>query len=237
MSIFRFKQFNVAQDQCGMKISSVACVFAAKIAAKKFSTLLDIGTGTGVLSLMVAQKNAADIRAIEFDAAAAKQAKENFANSKWHSRIHLIEANVINWAETSNATFDCIICNPPFFKGQLQSPDFQRNNARHSEVLGAETLACIADKLLTSEGQAHFLIANGYENTYITHFELKGFSLQEHTEIFANPYKNKPFCHVLSFSKVANPLIINYFYMQDEQNKMHTSYKELMHDYLIIFGE
>jgi tRNA1Val (adenine37-N6)-methyltransferase len=235
MSVFRFKQFNVAQDKCGMKISSVACVFAALIAPQKFTSLLDIGTGTGVLSLMIAQKNGAEIVAIEMDIAAATQAKENFANSKWHFRMTVEQANVIDWAEQSEMKFDCLICNPPFFKKQQQSVDLQRNMARHSEILDAHALAKISTKLLHTEGKAHFLIANGYETAYKAEFQAQGFCLLEHTEVFAHPNKNTAFCHILSFGKKHNDLITNCFYIQNEHLEMHSAYKELMRDYLIIF--
>lgn len=238
MSVFQFKQFKVAQDRCGMKISSVACVFAALIAPKPFSNLLDIGAGTGVLSLMIAQKNAANITAIELEAEAAQQATENFEMSKWNSRLMLLQENVIKWAAEQTAPhYDCIVCNPPFFKGQANSSDFQRNLARHSQTLDATALAKISEKMLFSDGQAHFLIANGYEKQYTLAFEAQGFHLIESVQIFAHPFKQTPFCYILSFSKIPQNLLMSRFDMQDEHFQMHPYYKELMKDYLIIFAD
>lgn len=235
MAIFQFKQFSVAQDRCGMKISSVACVFAALIAPKSFRSLLDIGTGTGVLSLMIAQQNTANIQAIEMETEAFWQAKENFENSKWHAQLKITQANAIDWAQATTEKYDCIICNPPFFKGQTNAQDFQRNLARHSEMLDAKALAKISEKCLLTEGQAHFLLANGYEKEYLLAFENVGFHLIESMQIFAHHLKKMPFCHILSFSKLPKSLVSSRFDMQDENFEMHPRYKELMKEYLIIF--
>ncbi len=153
---FQFKQFTVQQQHCAMKVCTDACVFAAiaanRIAAEKIpvDNILDIGTGTGLLGLMLAQKTTAVIDAIETDEAAWATATQNFAHSPWAHRLNALHVNAINF--TSAKKYDCIISNPPFFEGDLPSADEKRNAAMHSSELNFAMLLSVIKKHLSSNG-------------------------------------------------------------------------------------
>ena len=149
---FQFKQFLIKQDKCAMKVCTDACLlgaFAANRLPLTVHRLLDIGTGTGLLSLMLAQRNLnAVIDAVEIDEAAAEQAKENFNNSPWKERLNVHNEPIQKFAKSINKKYDVIICNPPFFENDLKSNDNQRNLALHSAALSLEELISIVGFLL-----------------------------------------------------------------------------------------
>ncbi|UAY56729.1 tRNA1(Val) (adenine(37)-N6)-methyltransferase [Arachidicoccus terrestris] len=155
---FRFKQFEVKQGKTAMKVCTDSCLFGALLPCidQNRTRILDIGTGTGLLSLMYAQRHAdAQIDAIELDEAAFEQAKENFAVSPWPDRLTAIQADFRSYGsieENNIAKYDLIFSNPPFFEGDLKSADNQRNQALHSTDLGFEGLVRNTEALLQPEG-------------------------------------------------------------------------------------
>ncbi|HEY0356693.1 MAG TPA: methyltransferase [Flavisolibacter sp.] len=159
---FQFKQFIVHHDRCAMKVTTDACLFGAWIAKElvhtgsKNKNLLDIGTGTGLLSLMVVQENDMQIDAVEIDAAAAEQAQENIEASPWKERIHVINENIIH--TSSNMKYDAIMCNPPFYENELASPRDQKNLAHHSSELKLQQVMDIIRNRLKPGGRFYLLL-------------------------------------------------------------------------------
>jgi len=159
-SYFQFKQFTVQQDRCAMKVCTDACLFGAFISTNQLVSpddpsasfpCLDIGTGTGLLSLMLAQKNPkALIDAVEIDAQAAAQATENFAASPWKDRLRCINTDILSFSPEKKYTF--IFSNPPFFEDDLRSADARKNNAKHDTVLHLARLVQRAQELLSEKG-------------------------------------------------------------------------------------
>lgn len=154
---FRFKQFTINQDRCAMKVSTDACIqgACAKVPANA-KRVLDIGAGTGLLSLMLAQRFPEIlIDAVEADAAAFEQAKENVAASPFADRIRLIHADARAFDPADK--YDFMICNPPFFSNSLKGPVETRNKARHDETLSQEDLISLMQRTLKKEATACFL--------------------------------------------------------------------------------
>ncbi len=133
---FSFKQFTIWQDQCAMKVCTDSCIFGATLPTlnernHQINKVLDVGAGTGLLSLMYAQLNEkCTITAIEIEPNAAKQAKKNIEASKFANKITLLATDFFDYNTETN--FDLIICNPPFYEHDLKSPDKNRNLAHHS---------------------------------------------------------------------------------------------------------
>jgi tRNA1Val (adenine37-N6)-methyltransferase len=160
-SYFQFKQFRIEQDRCAMKVCTDACVLGATADVTSATRLLDIGTGTGLLALMAAQRNpSAYIEAVEIDAAAAAQAAANFAASPWASRLMVHALSLRAFAATQPAPFDHILCNPPFFRNALRSPDAARTTARHTadDTLAFEEITEFAHQFLMPHGQLTVLL-------------------------------------------------------------------------------
>lgn len=155
---FQFKQFTVRQDKCAMKVSTDACIQGAWTPIDgNVSTVLDIGTGTGLLSLMTVQRNSRiHIDAIELDAEAAAQARENIASSPWWHSIRIIDADVRN--HVFEKKYDMVICNPPFFNNSLLGNDNCRNSVRHTLSLSYTDLLAVMQKALKPTGYASVLL-------------------------------------------------------------------------------
>jgi len=153
----------VHQEHTAMKVCTDACLFGAWAAADaqihSAKKILDIGSGTGLLSLMLAQQSTAHITAIEIEAGAFEQTKTNFELSPWKDRLDAIHSSIQDFVSTNNQTlFDCIITNPPFYEGDLNSPDHTKNLAAHSTALPWDALAEAAASLLQENGAWYVLV-------------------------------------------------------------------------------
>ena len=150
-SWFQFQQFRVNQDRCAMKISTDAVLLGALAEASNPLSILDIGAGTGVIALMLAQRfPLANVMAIELDEDAADQAEQNFSESQFSDRLELVQGRIQDFS--SSEKFDLIVSNPPFFPDHLKSQDAKRNKALHTDELSFEELIGNVTMLLGEKG-------------------------------------------------------------------------------------
>ncbi|GGH57153.1 tRNA1Val (adenine37-N6)-methyltransferase [Filimonas zeae] len=160
---FQFKQFTVHQEACAMKVCTDACLFGAWVVEKvksqkgKIKKILDIGAGTGLLSLMLAQAIEADIDAVEIDEQAALQAGSNFAACPWQQRLRVHTLPVQLYGGTDNG-YELVVSNPPFFENDLKSSDNKRNLALHSAALSLDELFIAAGTLAQPRAQFALLL-------------------------------------------------------------------------------
>lgn len=159
---FQFKEFTVYQDQSAMKVTTDASLFGAWVASRievkeiQPERILDIGTGTGLLSLLVAQKSEAVIDAVELEENAFRQAESNISISPWKDRINVINSDVKHFL--SAGFYDLIISNPPFFENELESPDKAANLARHDAGLTLIDLLNVVNNRLSDSGSFAVLL-------------------------------------------------------------------------------
>lgn len=153
MSGFQFKQFYVAQDRCAMKVGTDGVLVGAWCDTGGARRVLDVGCGTGLIALMLAQRceAEAEITGIEIDGDAAEQARENVANSPWPDRIAIAHTKMQDYHPT--APLDLIVSNPPYFTNALKAPDAKRTAARHNDTLSVEDLAHFAKEHLSATGR------------------------------------------------------------------------------------
>jgi tRNA1Val (adenine37-N6)-methyltransferase len=161
-TFFQFKQFTIHQEHCAMKVCTDACLFGGWMGEKvknqksKIKNILDVGAGTGLLSLMLAQESNARIDAVEIDEQAAMQAADNMESSPWKERLQVIEGDIRQLH--LGRKYDLVITNPPFFENNLKSPDGKRNLALHSESLSLEELTGVVQKELAADGAFAILL-------------------------------------------------------------------------------
>jgi tRNA1Val (adenine37-N6)-methyltransferase len=234
---FRFKQFTIYQDQCSMKVCTDACVFGAHVAAciergaMVINDILDIGTGTGLLSLLLAQKNEANIDAIEIDNTAAMQAQQNFKNSPWRDRLEVFNTDVLQYQ--TGKKYGCIIANPPFFEDDLHSPDERKNKAKHDLTLSLHQLIKVIDEHLSMDGFFTILLPYHRADKFITVagknqlYLVKKLALQ-HTQ------KHPMFRAVLYFTRT-NPIDIveENLAIKDSDGNYTMAFKTVLKDYYL----
>jgi tRNA1Val (adenine37-N6)-methyltransferase len=158
---FRFRQFTVRQDRCLMKVGTDGVLLGAWADVSGAEAILDIGAGTGLIALMVAQR-APDARvdAVELDPDSAVQASENAAASPWAGRVRVFSGSIQDFAAQATGRYDCILSNPPFFSAALRSPHKGRNQVRHDDSLPFSDLLRAVDRLLSDGG--HFCVILPY---------------------------------------------------------------------------
>ena len=166
---FQFKQFSVAQDQCAMKIGTDAVLLGAWTRLdSQPNSILDIGAGTGVLGLMMAQRSTAElIDALENDDAAYEQCVGNFEASDWGDRLFCYHASLEEFTEEIEDQYDLIISNPPFYTDSFKTENEVRNKARFEDAMPFTELLKSVSKLLSPTGHFNVVIPFSEESSFI----------------------------------------------------------------------
>ncbi len=153
-SIFRFKQFEIEQNGCTMKVGTDGVLLGAWSNVEGRKEMLDIGTGTGVIAIMLAQRKLdANVDAVEIDSTACQTAKKNMLNSPFSNRLNSFEESIQDFAKTTRKEYDLIVCNPPFFTGGTLSAQTSRNDVRHTIKLPNGDLLNSVQRLLKKDGK------------------------------------------------------------------------------------
>lgn len=231
--IFHFQQFDIHQGRAAMKVGTDSDLLGALCAGG--SRILDIGTGTGVLSLMLAQRcPEAQITAIEIDSDAVLDARQNFALSPWSDRLHLKHISLQDYLlQHSVPQFDSVVCNPPFFHRSLHCPDAGRTRARHTASLPFSTLVGGAYNLLLPGGSFSVCLPTEVLADFTQLCLQTGFTPRRVLHIKTLPHK-APKRHVLVMNKGAHGAV------QEEECCMRNAdqtrsdwYLQLMADFLL----
>jgi len=173
-----------------MKVSLDACLFGAVCETETAQSILDIGTGTGLLSLMLAQRSRANIQAVELDKAAAIQAQQNVINSPFHQQITVHNDSIQGYcANHPHDQFDLIICNPPFFSDHLKGSNAKRNLARHNEGLSFIDLVTCMTQCLNNHGTAWVLLPQHEHPNFLPLANQNGLYLEKHIDIYSRENK------------------------------------------------
>ena len=197
---FRFKQFTVHQQHCAMKVGTDGTLLGAwALATEGSCRIFDIGTGTGLIALMMAQRYPkAQVTAIDIDDGAVRQAKENVSASPFADRINVMKADVLTFKEEEK--YDSIVCNPPFFEDSLICPDPQRTEARHTVSLGYRQLMEATFRLLKDDGRFSLIMPSDYRERLEGEAHLRGFFISRLCSVQTTPSK-APKRYMIEFTK------------------------------------
>ncbi len=229
---FKFKQFTVHQEKCAMKVCTDACLFGALLPKITNGNTLDIGTGTGLLSLMLAQKNPnIKIDAVEIDKDAYEQAQTNFSESNWSGRLNVV-LNDINSFKSSHQ-YDFIFSNPPFFENDLKSNDNKRNLAMHSAGLGFEDLLSNVVRLLDLDGTFAVLLPFSTEIKFIEKATTYGLFVTTITRVKQST-KHSFFRSIIFFTRIQQDIAIKEITIKDEQNNYTKAFADLLREYYLF---
>jgi tRNA1Val (adenine37-N6)-methyltransferase len=239
-SYFKFKQFTILQDKCAMKVCTDACLFGALVANNIFSTstandtlqCLDIGTGTGLLSLMAAQQNKnINIDAIEIVEPAAEQAGENIAASHWTDRIQVFNEDILNFLPGKQ--YDCIFSNPPFYEDDLKSAVKAKNNAKHDTSLSLLQLLHIVDSYLTTDGFFSVLLPYHRVDYFIEESIKTGFHLTRQI-LVKQTLKHKFFRGILFLNRKETEPELSEITIRDTEHNYTPEFSATLKDYYLF---
>ncbi len=233
---FRFKKFTINQNLCAMKVGTDAVLLGSWCNENNANSILDIGTGTGVLALMMAQKNInAKITGIDVDSLAISQAIDNFKLSIYHHQISIKNISVQVFSKFETSKFDLIISNPPYFENSSKANTLTRTLARHNDSLSYEDLFESVGKLLTSDGKFYAIYPYNEMERILEIAQIHNLNIQNKLIIFTKATKT-PKRVIMHFSFNSAKSNSSSLIIQNEIRHDYTEdYKNLTKDFYINF--
>lgn len=216
-----------------MKVNTDAVVLASLTTVKETENILEIGTGCGVISLMLAQKNnVTQITALDIDRESVLEADFNFKNSPYSSRLKCIHISMQEFKPEKK--YDLIVCNPPFFKNALKPKTERTVFARHDDKLGAEIFFTTAKNLINKNGRISIILPNTRLNDFTFHATINGFYIINRIDVFSKPTIDASRI-VLEFAFDKKNFNQQKLFIRDIEGNYTREYKELLKDYLLAF--
>ena len=232
-SIFAFKEFSVNQDKCSMKLGTDSVLIGAWAQSDKAKKILDIGTGTGVIALMLAQRTKAEVDAIDIEFAAHIQAKENFAASKWGKRLNSFHCSLQEFQP--NKRYDLIISNPPYFPLPKSHNDQQGNQARFTHLLSFNDLAEHVVRLLAAKGKFYAILPIHEGAMFANEAEKRKLYLTNFVWVKTTNRKKFPKRILMEFGFLKEENINDSMLVIQSENKYTDEYIRLTKDYFLQF--
>lgn len=188
-NFFRFKQFTVIQDHCAMKVGTDGVLLGAWVEVGGCRNVLDVGTGTGLIALMVAQRDSkAIIDAIDIDGGSVMQAQQNTAHSPFAQRIDVLQCSYQDFADKVDKKYDLIVSNPPYFQNSLKSPNLSRTNARHNDSLSFFEIISKGFTLLSESGRIALILPYECKQAVLDHAATVKLYANRITNVFPLPH-------------------------------------------------
>jgi tRNA1Val (adenine37-N6)-methyltransferase len=236
-SSFVFKQFTIKQDKCAMKVGTDAVVLGAWIKPNGSKSILDVGTGTGIIALMLAQKSQAQIEAIDIDESSFEQACQNISESPFATQIHVIHSSFQDFSDKhKDKKFDLIVTNPPYFEQSLKSSHEQRSYARHADYLPFEDLLTGVKKLLSNKGKFCLILPTLEAEKFRELAEKKGLFLSKLLRVKSKADKDHAKRYVMQFEFVPTEFSEETLIIENTDRHNYTdAYKQLTKDYYLNF--
>lgn len=230
---FQFKQFKIIQEKAAMKVNTDGVLLGAWTNLDGVKTVLDVGAGTGLIALMIAQRCDAIITGVEIEKNAAEEAVQNVQNSNWGNRVTIQNISFQEFAAVSEIEFDLIVSNPPFFSNGVKNADPNLSMARHNDLLPFTDIISGAVKLLTDTGKLALILPFDQSADFIEKASLNGLFLNRMTDV-------KPFP-----DRLANRCLMEFGKLESDNEKTEISvfgdskldyseeFKGLTHDFYL----
>ncbi len=188
-SYFEFKRFTIRQDRCAMKVGTDGVLLGAWVKPEGARRILDVGTGSGLIALMLAQKSEAEIEAVEIDGDAAGQAGQNVEDSPWSDRVCVHNISFQEYCMLCKNKFDLIVSNPPYFISGPESPDKNRATARHNNKLRLSEFVKGCVGLLSPKGKIGLVLPYTLREELVTVVAENNLWIEAETKILSTPLK------------------------------------------------
>lgn len=232
-SVFAFKEFSVNQDKCSMKLGTDSVLIGAWAKAENPKRVLDIGTGTGVIALMLAQRTKAEIDAIDIEYAAHVQAKENFSASRWGKRLNSHHTSIQEFSPGKK--YDLIVSNPPYFPLPKSHIDKEGVQGRFTHLLSFGDLAEHVVRLLAAKGSFYVIFPIHEGAMFTNEAEKRKLYLTNFVWVKTTNRKKFPKRILMEFSFTRKKDIEDYILIIQSENKYTEEYKALTKDYFLQF--
>ncbi len=233
---FEFKKFKIKQDKCAMKVGTDAVLLGSWVIPNGSSYILDIGTGTGIIALMLAQKSTAQIIAIDIDKDSTEQAKLNVAESSYSASIKVVHSSFQELVKTSSQKYNLIVTNPPYFIDSLKSLNDTRTIARHTDSLSFDDLLNGVKKLLDEKGKFCLILPKNEALKFREMAQVKGLYLSKLLRIRTRFEKDSEKRHLMQFEFKESEFSESTLVLESDSHRNYTpEYKELTKDYYINF--
>ncbi len=233
---FEFKKFKIKQDRCAMKVGTDAVLLGSWVIPNGSAKILDIGTGTGVIALMIAQKSNAEITAIDIDKDSTEQAQSNVAESIFHSQIRVLHSSFQDLVKTCDKKFNLIITNPPYFIDSLKSNDDTRKIARHTDSLSFGDLLDGVKKLLDEKGKFCLILPRNEALLFREMAKVKGLYLSKLLRVRTRSEKDSEKRHIMQFEFKESEFSESTLIIEEDSHRNYTAdYKALTKDYYLSF--
>ena len=231
---FQFKEFTVEQDRCAMKIGTDGVLLGAWVdIPEDVNSILDIGTGTGIIALQLAQRSQAEvIDALEIEAGAFEQAVGNFENSEWADRLYCYHASLQEFVGAMDEKYDLIISNPPYYNDTFKDLNKKRALARHTEELSFKELLSGISQILNLEGTAAFIIPYKEEEHFISlakNIKLFPSKISRYSGNLNSELKRS----LIQLKHQETPLIQEEFFLEHSRHEYSDHYKNLVKDFYL----
>ncbi len=230
---FFFKKFALFHHRSTMKIGTDAILLARWVEVSPDDEVLDIGTGCGLIPLMLAQKGIKSADAVEIDNDSYEEAAQNFSNSAWKSQLFAVNDDVKHYSEVCTKKYDLIVSNPPFFFGDNIPEKAKKGLARHTNTLSYNDLLVSVKKLLKPDGRFSLVLPARESKTFLKDAENQGFYLKKEMKIV--PIEGK------EPNRINMQLVVNQvdktesevFVLRNQDHSFTKDYKEFLKDYYL----
>lgn len=235
--VFEFKKFIIKQDKCAMKVGTDAVLLGSWVKGDHCKRILDIGTGTGIIALMLAQKINAKIIALEIDSTSYEQARQNIDESAFLTQIIVLNQSFqVYWKQYKDEKFDLIVTNPPYFVDSLKSNDSNRSIARHADVLPFPELIEGVKNILSPNGRFCLILPKKEAEIFRKLAEQNGLHLNKMLRVRSTPDKTDDKRHIMEFEFTKREYTEDVLYIRTEDpTEYSASYKHLTKDYYLNF--
>ncbi len=233
-SVFRFKQFQVRNKLSAMKVGTDGVLIGAWADVSNVNSVLDIGCGTGLISLMTAQRCNATIIGVEIDRNAAEEAKTNFENSPWVQQLFVRNIDFADMCDTDEC-YDLIISNPPFFSNGITAPDKSRATARHGLSLTYEHIIAFASTHLTASGRLVLISPYDSLDSIICKASYHRLNISRQTDVYSTPGKSQPIRILWEMSCQQQQFKHTKLHIRNSDNSYSSEYIDLTKEFYLNF--
>lgn len=232
---FTFKQFFVAHDRCAMKVGTDGVLLGAWAPVAGVTRVLDIGTGSGLIALMLAQRTGqtVSVDAVELDEQAAAQARENVQASPWRERIHIHQDDIRQWAQQCENRYNLIVSNPPYFTPGVECASPARAAARYTADLTHEILLQCAEELIAEDGFFCVILPASAGNALVDHALPRGWHLRSRTDISDNEMR-PPNRVLLALSPQSGELMLDRMTIRGPDQRYSEAHCSLTRDFYLF---